>query len=159
MAQGNEIIVSANPRGQFEEGTISGTPKPGTVMQVAAATAPVSGRFTWEVYDLAADANRGPIAVLLPDSLQGTLATVAYTTGARCFLYFPAMGELLNMLVANIAGTSDTFAIGDKLIVDDGTGKLIATTGSPEAEPFDCMETVSTALTADTLTLCRYTGY
>lgn len=161
MAQGTEIIVTAEPRGNFLEGIVSGTPKPGTVMQVSAAVEPQSGAFTWVVYNRDADGNRpaGPIAVLLPDRLQGGLETAAYTTGSRCYLYCPLPGDLLNMLFANVAGTSDTFAIGDIMIVDDGTGKLIATTGSVETEPFVCMETVSTALTADTLTLAMFSGF
>ena len=159
MAQGNEIVVTAEPRGQFLEGIVSGTPKPGTVMQVAAATEPQSGRFTWEVYNADADGNQRIIAVLLPDALQGKTATDAYVTGSRCFLYCPLPGELLNMLLQDVAGTGDTYAIGDIFIVDDGTGKLIATTGSPEAEPFVLMETISTPLAADALELCMFTGY
>ena len=69
----------------------------------------------------------------------------------------PAAGEEINVLVANIAGTSDSFAIGDLLMVNDGDGKLIATTGSPESEPFIVLETQS-AITADTLIHCMYTG-
>ena len=158
MAKGNEIIVSDQPRGVFHEGIVSGTPKPGTVMQVKAATEPVGGAFTFEVYNPDADGNQRLQYILLPDSLQGKLATAAYVSGDRCFLYVPAPGEDLNMLVANIAGTGDAFAIGDKLIVDDGTGKLIATTGSPESEPYEVMETVA-AITADTLVWVRHTGY
>ena len=159
MARGNEIIVSAEPKGHFEECIISGTPKPGTVMQVKAATEMVGGRFTYEVYNAALDGDQRGIAVLLPDHLQGRLATTAYADAERGFLYWPCPGEELNMLLANIAGTGDTFAIGDLLMVDDGTGKLIATSGSPESEPFICVETVGTALTADTLTHCKFTGY
>lgn len=159
MAKGNEIIISSNPRGQFLEGIVSGTPKPGTCMQVKAATEPEGGRFTWEVYNATADGDQRLIAVLLPNHAMGVMETTAYTTGTRCYMYCPVPGEELNMLVANIQGTSDTFAIGDLFIVDDGTGKLIATTGTPESEPFICCETVSTALTADTLTHCMFTGY
>lgn len=162
MALGNEIVVTAEPRGQFLEGIVSGTPKPGTVMQVVAATEPQSGRFTWQVYNAAADGNQRLIAVLLPDVLQGKIATTAYTTGQRCFLYCPLPGELLNMLYTDTdTGTSDAFAIGDIMIVDDGTGKLIDTTGTPESEPFLCMETWAdpTAAAADVLLLSMFTGY
>jgi len=161
MALGNNIIISSDPKGVFLEGIISGTPKPGTVMQVKAATEKTSGRFTWEVYNPDADGNQRLIAVLLPDSLRGVAATTAYTTGTRCFLYCPAAGEELNMLVKSISGTSDSWAIGDLLIVDDGTGKLIATTGSPESEPFIMLETVAelTDTGADTLRHCMYTGH
>lgn len=158
MASGNEIIVSANPRGVFLEGIVDGTPKPGTIMQIKAATAAVNGRFTWEVFDAGADGDQRLIAVLLPDSLQGKTASDAYVDGDRCFLYVPAPGEELNVLVADISGTGDDWAIGDLLIVDDGTGKLIATTGSPESEPFIGLEAV-TDPTADHLLHVMYTGY
>ena len=157
MAQGNGIIVSSDPKGVFLEGTVDGTPKPGTVMQLNSQE-PVSGRHDWTAYAPGTDGEQRLIAVLLPDSLQGKLATDAYVDGDRCFLYVPAAGEELNMLVANIAGTGDAFAIGDILIVDTGTGKLIATNGTPESEPFQVLETQA-ALTADTLVHCQYTGY
>lgn len=160
MAQGNEIIVTAVPRGVFLEGIVSGTPKPGTVMQVKAATEPVEGAYTWEVYNPDADGNQRLIAVLLPDQLQGKLATDAYVDGDRCFLYCPIPGEELNMLVAAAGtGTGDSQAIGDLLIVNDGDGLLIATTGSPESEPFMVMETLSDVVAAGTLCHCMYTGH
>jgi len=158
MASGNEIIVSGNPKGVFLEGTVNGTPKPGTVMQINAAQEPVGGRHDWTAYNVDADGNQRLVAVLLPDSLQGKVATDAYVDGDRCFLYVPAAGEELNVLVANIAGTSDSFAIGDILIVNDGDGLAIATTGTPESEPFVVLETVA-AITADTLVHVMYTGH
>lgn len=159
MAKGNEIIVSANPRGAFLEGYVSGTPKPGTVMQIKAATEPKGGRFTYEVFNGAADAERAAIIVLLPNQLLGKIATDAYVDGERCFLYCPLPGEELNMLVAAAGtGTGDSIAIGDRFIVDDGTGLLIDTTGSPESEPFVAIETVSDVVAAGTLVCCMATG-
>lgn len=155
----NSILLSIDAKGRFLEGIISGTPKPGTCVQVKAATEPVGGRHTWEVYNRDADANRYLVAVLLEAYWLGRGPTDAYVSGEYCRLYCPVPGDELNMLIANVAGTSDTFAIGDLLIIDDGTGKLVATTGSPEAEPFIMMETTSTALTADTLKHCMFTGY
>lgn len=162
MAKGNEIIVSAEPMGRFLEGIVSGTPKPGTCMQIKAATEPKGGRFTWEVFNADADGNQRLVAVLLPDALQGKTATDAYADGDRCFLYCPAAGEELNMLVTDVnTGTSDAFAIGDLLIIDDGTGKLIDTTGSPEMESFICLETYAdpTSTQTDFLLHCMYTGH
>lgn len=156
MSRGNSIIISAHPKGVFKEGIISGTPKPGTVMQVSAAVEPINGRFTWVVYNAAADGDRRLITVLLPDELQGKLMTDAYVTGSRCFLYCPVAGEELNMLVEDVAGTGDDFAIGDMMMVDDGTGKLLAES-SPQAEPFTCMETI-TDPTADHLMHTMFTG-
>lgn len=158
MTMGNGIIITSEPKGTFVEGIIDGTPKPGTVMQLKAGVEPVGGRFTYQVYDVAADGVRKQMLVLLPDLFQGRLATDAYASGERGFLYVPVAGEELNMLVANISGTGDSFAIGATLMVDDGTGKLIATTGSPQSEPFQVIETTA-ALTADTLVACVFTGY
>lgn len=158
MARGKEIIVSADPKGVFLEGIISGTPKPGTCMQVKAATAMVGGRFTYEIYAPGTDGDQRPVIVLLPDSLQGRLATDAYVTGTRGFLYCPAPGEELNMLMLDIAGTADDHAIGDILMIDSGTGQLIITTGSPEMESFICLETAVDPA-ADALLLCMYTGH
>ena len=158
MAVGNEIVVSGNPKGVFLEGTVNGTPKPGTVMQINAATEPVGGRHDWTAFNADADGDQRLVAVLDIDHLQGKIATDAYVDGDRCFLYCPAAGEELNVLVANISGTSDSFAIGDLLIVNDGDGLLVATTGTPESEPFVVMETKA-AITVDTLIHCIYTGH
>lgn len=161
MALGNNIIVSdaKDVRGVFTEGPVSGTPKPGTCMEVSPGVEPVNGRFTYRVYQPGTDGLRRPIIVLLNDTLRGMLPTTAYVTGEWGFYYFPVMGEHLNMLVANIGGTGDTFAIGDKFMIDSGTGKLIAVGGSEQSAPFMCMETRDTALTADVLVRCMYTGY
>jgi hypothetical protein len=155
MPKGSEIIVSANPQGKFLEGYVSGTPKPGTIMQIKAATAAVEGRFTWEAFNRNADGDFGICAVLLPDSLQGAPVDTAYVSGARCFLYVPLPGEEMNVLKLDVAGTADDFAIGDYLMVDDGTGKVLATTGPTGAvwQPFICLETV-TDPTADQLVYC-----
>lgn len=158
MSVHNQIVLTGAPSGRFLEGIVSGTPKPGTCMTIKAATEPVGGRLTWEVFNRTADAKRALIAVLLNNWANGKGPTDAYVDGERCFLYCPIFGDEMKMLTANIAGTGDAFAIGDLLMVDEDTGKLIATTGSPESQPFQVMETVA-ALTADTLVHCIFTGY
>jgi hypothetical protein len=127
-------------------------------MQIKAATEPINGRFTYEPYNADADGNQRLVAILLPDALQGKTYADAYVTGSRCFMYVPIAGEEFNMRVLDIAGTGDDFAIGDLLIINDGDGLLIDTTGSPESEPFICLETVDNP-TADHLMWCQYTGY
>lgn len=158
MARGNDIIVTANPGGTFLEGVVSGTPKPGTVMEILASTDLVGNRHTWRVYQPGTDGQQRLIAVLLPDYAQGKLATDAYVSGDRCRLYCPLPGEELNMLIADVAGTADDHTKGETMIVDTGTGKLIATTGSPQSEPFRLLETI-TDPTADQLAWVMYTGY
>lgn len=154
MARGTKIIVTTNPKGCFNEGTIATaeTPKPGTVLQRDPTVALVGGRPTFKIYNRDADGNlpAGAFWVLMEDYLQGRLATVAYAAGERCFVYSPAAGEEMNMLVANLAGTADDHAAGEILMVDDGTGLLIATTGTPETEVAMLLEAI-TDPTADTL--------
>lgn len=170
MANGNDIIVEAAPRGTKMEGILganSGSPKPGTIMEIDRSVEPVNGTFAWEPFGVtaasgsegvAADGNQRLVAVLEIDKLQGKTADDAYATTERCFLYVPVAGETLNIRRADIAGSGDDVAIGDLFIVEDGTGKLIATTGSPESEPFFALETVTDPL-AETLLWCMYTGY
>jgi hypothetical protein len=161
MAKGSEIIVSANPQGVFLEGTIYGTPKPGTVMMIK-ATALIGGRPVWAVYDVSADGIPGIVAVLLPDTLQGQLATAAYVTGTRCFLYCPIAGEELNMLVADVSGTgtsgTEAKAVGDVMMIDDGTGKLVDDS-SGSSKPFVLLEAQTEPISADALLHCMYTGH
>jgi len=158
MAKGSGIIVSAQPRGVFTEGTLSGTPKPGTLMEKVPGTdIDGTGRFTYRVYQPGTDGERRQVLVLLEDALQGKTATDAYTTGARIRMYTPVAGEELNVLKGDVAGTGDDFTIGQQLIIDTGTGKVIGTTGSPESEPFECNETI-TDPTADQLVWVTYTG-
>jgi len=152
------IVLSAEPRGVFKEGIVSGTPKPGTIMQIKESTEPVGGKHTWEVFDADENGSQRLIAVLLEDSLQGKTVSDAYVDGDQCFLYCPIPGDELNVLLENQVGTSDSFAIGDLLRVEDGTGKLLATSGTPESEPFVVMETLS-AITADSLCHVMFTGY
>lgn len=157
MSMGAGIILSANPKGTFLEGIIYGTPKPGTMMQVR-ATAKVSGRLTFEVYTPGASGDpRCPI-ILLPDYLQGALATDAYVTGTRGFLYVPANGEELNILVKDVAGTGDTHAIGDRMKAETGSGKFIVEATSANYAPFTLIEAATTAFTADGLLGAMFNG-
>lgn len=162
MARGNGIIVSAEPKGRYMEGFIASgeTPKPGTILQIQVATALRGGRHTFEIYNADADGGRpkGPFYVLLPDECRGKTASDAYAAGDRCFLYTPLPGDELNLLLLDIAGTGDDHTKGETLIVDDTTGKLIATTGTPETEVAMLLETV-TDPTADTLAWCIWTGF
>lgn len=161
MPKGSEIIVSANPEGKFLEGIIAAgqTPKPGTIMQIASVAAdPASGRFSWAAFNRNADGDYGLCVVLLPDTLQGRAVGTAYAAGERCFLYVPLPGEEINVLKLDVAGTADDFAVGDYLMVDDGTGKVLLTTGPTGAvwQPFVCLEAV-TDPTADQLVYCMKT--
>jgi hypothetical protein len=176
MAKGNCIIVTADPKGRFEECFISGTPKPGTAMEIKLGVAAKGGRWTMEaagttaanstLSGMAADGNRIPIAILLggcdPHAAvpPGGLSTDAYVDGQRGVVYYPVPGEEMNVLLMDISGTGadQDFVVGTKLIVDDGTGKFLSSSSTPEAEPFVCLEAVSD-LAADQLVWAYFTGY
>lgn len=144
------IVLTPDPKGRMLECVIDGTPYPGTIMQIKNGVEPSGGRFTYEVYDRAADGDRskGPIAILLEDHLQGKTINDAYVAGTRGFLYFPLPGDELLARLGDVSGTGDAHTIGEIMMVDDGTGELIVTTGSPQSQPFVCLETFA-APTAD----------
>ena len=152
--KGSEIVVEGNPKGLFLEGIVSGTPKPGTIMEIKASTEPVLGRHTWQASSKTSGVSR-LIAILLNDDLQGQLATTAYVSGTRGKLYVPAEGESVNVLFENQAGTGDAFAIGDLAAVKSN-GKIIANSAY-DSTPFTVMETTA-AIAADTLIWCLYNG-
>ena len=163
MAKGNEIVLSAEPNGRFVEGTIAAaiTPSPGTVLQIqTSAGIDALGRFTFELYNADADGGRpkGPIYILREDIGQGKTNSEAYAAADHCYLYCPLPGDELNMIVQDVSGTADTYAFGDIMMIDDGTGKILETTGSPETESFMLVEEI-TAVAADVLAFCLYTGY
>lgn len=149
----NQIIVNLEPRGVFQEGYIVGALKPGTIVQRVAGTAiDDTGRHQWQVYDGTIDGSQAGWGVLLADKLQGRTTSDAYATGDRCRVYIPHAGDELNVLKGDVSGTADDFAVGDKLVIDDGTGKVVLTTGTGagQQEPFTCLEAI-TDPTADVL--------
>lgn len=175
-ARGNVILITADPKGYAEEVIVNDTSKPGTVMELKGTVAEAGGRRTFEAAGttaanstfsgMAADGNRLPIAVLLCSADPWGAAcppykgpTDAYAAGERGVVYYPAPGEELNMLIKDETGTGadQDFLVGDKLIVDDGTGKLLRSSGSPESEPFIILQAL-TDLAADVLAPCQYTG-
>jgi hypothetical protein len=159
--RGAKILLSTPPKGVFEECIISGTPSPGTVMEIVPNATSVGGRFTYRASS-AATGNRRPVPILLEDYLQGKLSTDAYVSGTHGFLYWPVFGEELNMLVS-IPGTGTgaggvTF-IGEGLMVGSN-GLLYGVVGSPQAVPFFALEAVvdiSGGLSE--LAWVKFTGY
>ena len=71
-------------------------------------------------------------------------------------VYFPLPGDELNVLKLDVDGTGDDFTIGQQLMVDDGTGKVLLATGTV-SRPFIALEAV-TDPTADQLVHCQFTG-
>ena len=164
MPRGNSIIVTAEPRGRRKWVKIDGTPKPGTIMTPKPATAiDANGNIEMEPAGtsagiMAADGDRIPVAVLLEDSRQGKTVSDAYVDADLGEVYYPLPGEELNVLFLNQSGTADDVINGTTLlIVDDGTGQVIPTTGTPESEPFLALESI-TDPTADQLVHVLFTG-
>jgi hypothetical protein len=151
---GNKIVVAAEPQGRFVDGIVSGALYPGMAVEIYSGVEPINGRFTYRVCTPGTNGYPSAVAVLCEDELQGVAATVAYTTGYYCRVYYPLFGEEINCLVKNIAGTGDTHAIGDLFMIENASGLLIASTAAAVGTraPYKLIET-SAALTADKL-LC-----
>lgn len=168
---GNRIVVTPCPRGRFEEIIVSGTPRPGQCMEYKTGSTNVGGRRVFEPagttaaagsHGMNADGDRIAVAVLLawPDHAAcppGRDVNTAYADGERAAVYYPVEGEQLNLLFQNAAGTADDIAIDDKLIIDDGTGKVLKSVGAVESEPFTAAEALVDP-TIDQLFLCTFTG-
>lgn len=171
MAKGSRILVSPFPLGRFEEIVVSGTPKPGTHMEYKTGSTDVGGRKTYEVAGLTAavtshgmnaSGDRIGIAILVcwADHVAcppAKTATDAYANGERGAIYWPVPGEDLNILFQDTGGTADDVLVDDKMIVVDGTGKVIRSTGSVENEPWLAREALTDPV-ADQLLWCTYTG-
>lgn len=162
--RGKEIIVTTEPGGRFDEGFVNTgeTFYPGMIVQRDPSQALQGGRHTYKIYDRAADGDQPQGAFWVVTNLLGALVgktnTDSIVAGERFMAYSPLAGEELNLLVANIAGTADDHALGEILMVDDGTGKLVATTGTPETEVAQLLEDI-TDPTADTLAWCEWSGH
>ena len=158
--KGSKINITENPRGRQLEGIVSGTPKPGTLMQILAGTAmDGNGRHTWEAYNRDADGDNpaGPLAVLLERGEGYTYAT-AYVDGDPCFLYCPLPGDELNVLWATSGtGAADALTVGQIGMPEDGTGYIIDTTGV-ECEPVIAMEALDDTVADGTLTWVMFSN-
>jgi hypothetical protein len=160
MARGAKIIVTADWKGLERQGYIadgSTVLLPGTIWQRDASVALRHGEATYKIYQPGADGENplGGYWVLLENIYLGRPPTEAWAAGDFARFYSPRNGEELNLVVANLAGTADDHALGAKLMVDHTTGKLIATTGSPEDEVAELLEAIVDP-TADTLAWCEW---
>jgi len=142
----HKMIVVHDNGGRYIEGNLdsSSAPKPGQVVSLKS-----SGEY--ELWNGAADGEQDEIVIVVEDDLLGKTINTAYAVSSRFKGYIPGRGSEVQVLVAS----GQTVALAGKLIVDDATGKMLATTGSPELEPFKALEGSGGALGADTLLLCR----
>lgn len=167
--RGTRIIVSSDPAGRMTEGIVAAgeTHYPGQCVQVDPTVALVSGRHTYKIYDRTNDGDRpaGAFWVCTDElmRMEGKAITNAttfdsYGAGTHASYYAPAAGDEVNLLFKNVAGTADDVALGNVMIVDDATGKVIVTTGSPQTEVAVALEAI-TDPTADTLLWCQWSGH
>ncbi len=154
MPLGNKIIVSGNPLGIFKEGIISGTPKPGTCMEIKQTATLTAGRPTYQAWTKATGAY-GQVVVLCEGG-QGQDADTAYVTGTRGFLYCPIPGDVLNLRVANQGGTAEDANIGDLFAITQTTGLLIHNS----ANVFPCFTAIEDKASAggEYLLACEFNG-
>lgn len=163
MANGNSIIVSSFPQGNFREfkKKTGETIYPGMIVQEDISVALVGGRNTAKIYSRSADGEQPAGAFwVVTERLQamcGATMTTAIPEGDSMLCYSPLPGDELNLVIANLAGTGDDHTKGEILMVDTGTGKMIATTGTPETESAVLKETI-TDPTSDTWAWCTWSG-
>ena len=162
MARGNEILVTGTePKGRVSNGYVGSTYtfKPGMIVQKDPTIALKSGRHTYKPFTRGTSGKRpaGAAWLVLNDAMKGDIQTSTYAAGEIVQLYALQSGDEFNGLLADVAGTGDSHTAGEVLILQDATGKFIATTGSPV---FDCallLENV-TQPSADTLAWMEWGG-
>ncbi len=166
--RGTRILITSKPRGVFEDIYVSGTPRPGVCMEIKPSTDPVGGLFTYQPAGTEAgsggqymteDGDKKAIAVLLEYDQEGGIYSRLYVSGELGRIYWPAMGEQLNMQIEDISGTADDYIIGTELMIDENTvpGTLMPADNNAEAHPFTCLE-AATDVAADWWAWCRFNG-
>lgn len=158
MSRRNRIVLTPD-RGKHFEGIVatSQTFYPGMITQIQGATALQGGRHTCELYNRGADGNRpvGPLIVVTERIMTGhtidiTNSANAYAAGERFFGFIPDAGCELNLYFKNQTGTADDVVAGGNLIADEDSGGVIPTTGSPQDEIAQALESIADP-TADAL--------
>lgn len=164
MARGSLIVVTAGADGQYQEGKVAAgqTFYPGMVVQRDPSAALTMGKHTYKLYDRAADGDRpaGAFWVVTGNLERGRSlpVTTAIVAGSWTEFYCPEAGDELNLLLGDVAGTGDSHTAGEILMVDDGTGCLVATTGSPQTEVAQLLENIA-APVANTLAWVQWSGH
>ncbi len=160
MSQGNRIVMTGvDPKGNFLEGPIGDTSKPGTIMQISAGTALQAFEPTWIAAAIGKDGDQVLGAVLCEDRYQGKGITDAYVSGTKCFIYCPLPGDYMNLLCGEAGGTTNYFTIGDRLFMDADSGLLVPESGTGTAFAIMAIALETTVGLADTsLVFCIWVG-
>lgn len=137
--RGKEILVNGEfGKGRYEalyNGT-GGDLYPGTIVQKD-TTALKGGQHTAVKYDRGADGDlpAGGFCVVLNTmgAMVGRTNEDPIPSGEIFQGYFPLTGDELNLLWGDVSGTgtSDVIEEGTLGMVDDGTGEIVAVTGTP----------------------------
>jgi hypothetical protein len=152
LSKGNNIVVNGEHAKGRRYAMFNGTGAvlyPGTVMQIDTSVALKGGLWTAVLYDRDADGDQPKGAYWIATDEMGRLSGRTkddpIAVGELFEAYSPLPGDDLNLMIQDAStGTSlNDVAIGTILMVDDGTGTLIATTATPESEVALLMEDVS----------------
>jgi hypothetical protein len=158
--KGNQIFVRGCPERRQAYAKTGQTLKPGMIGEIDLATAEVAGLPTIQIYARGTNGHRprGPLCIIVEDMLQGKAYDDNYAEGDLVSYMIPKAGDEYNLIIADVSGTGDTKSAGDALMVENATGKLLVTAGTPQSTPFALVETLG-VVTADTLGHCIYSGY
>ena len=142
MSAQNTIVVNADARGRFIEGTLTSgfTPKPGQCIQLVAAG----------TYSAGVNANARELIVLVEESNLGKTKNDAYASGSRFRAYIPVAGDEVQLL--GLPG--EDLDVGEAMNVAAATGKAVAQ-GSAGGVAVS-MEDSGGALSTDTHHLVRF---
>ncbi len=166
MARGNDILCN----GEFGKGRYQplfngsgGSLYPGTIVQIDPTVALKGNVATAIVFsrDADGDHSKGALFVVTHEmqKMVGKLATDSIPSGEMFQGYAPINGDEINLLVAdaNTGTTQEDIAVGTLMMVDTGTGLLVATTGSPETEVAYTQEACND-MSAARLVWCSWSG-
>jgi hypothetical protein len=149
---GNNVVLTPKPLGRYWDGVANQSGMyPGTGLSVVPSGGIDAGkRLTWGPWSQSTGA-QGLIAIGDFNGNEGFPYNVAYPSGKRFPIYIPVCGDELNMLLAELAGTTGDPAItlGEILILQTGTGMLVpAATGTAGGtqHQFMAMEALTAAL-------------
>jgi hypothetical protein len=162
MARGNRIVVRSEPNPRnWGEGIVkaSQTFYPGQIVQRDPSVALQGGAHTFKIYSRGADGDppTGGAYIVIENYLLGKTMNDSYAAGERFFWYKLENGDEINGLLLNIAGTADDHALDEKLMLDDTTGKFIASDSTKQKEVAQLLEAL-TDPTADTLLWMVWNG-
>lgn len=159
MKGSNKILLNTDAKGRRQSCIISGTPKPGTHMEIVPATDENgSGLHTYRAQSRA-DGTAGQLVVLLEDEEQGKTVSDAYVSGAVGKLYWPLPGDEFNLLMRDQPGTGTAGIdnVGDLLAIDGATGMLQAA-GSATQKPYQLLENLTQDQSSNSLVWVQCRG-